>query len=90
MQGYCRSIGCEAVSSNGVRCDLGELEQRERQRGNRRLGDAKRDFLTVHRHAIYDVEVDTTSTSPHNNADRIIAAREAQAKPSAFDRMASA
>ncbi len=38
----------------GVRCDLDELEQRERQRGDRLLGDARRDFFTVHRHAVYD------------------------------------
>ena len=71
----------------GVRCDLDELEQRERQRGDRRLGDAKRDFFTVHEHAIYDVEVDTTSTKPDTNADCIITAHEARTKPSAFDRM---
>ena len=69
----------------GVQCDLDELERRERQRGDRRLGDAKRDFFTVHEHAIYDVEVDTTSTSPDINADRIITAHKARAKPSAFD-----
>ena len=74
----------------GVRCDLGELNRRERQRGNRRLGDAERDFFTVHRHAVYDLEVDTTFTSPDSNADRIIAAYEARGKPLAFDRMASA
>jgi chloramphenicol 3-O phosphotransferase len=74
----------------GVRCDLDELEQRERQRGNRPLGDAKRDFFTVHRHAVYDIEVDTTSTSPDSNADRIIAAHGARTRPSAFDRMARA
>jgi len=74
----------------GVRCDLGELEQRERQRGNRPLGDARRDFFTVHRHAVYDIEVDTTSTSPDSNADRIIAAHDARTRPFAFDRMAHA
>ena len=42
----------------GVRCDLDELEQRERQRGDRLLGDARRDFFTVHRHAVYDAEVE--------------------------------
>ena len=74
----------------GVRCDLDELEQRERQRGDRPLGDARRDFFTVHRHAVYDVEVDTTSTSPDSNAARIIAAHGARTRPSAFDRMAQA
>ena len=71
----------------GVRCDLDELERRERHRGDRPLGDARQDFLTVHRHATYDVEVDTTSTSPERNADRIIAAREGRPRPSAFERM---
>jgi chloramphenicol 3-O phosphotransferase len=71
----------------GVHCDLDTLEQRERQRGDRRLGDARRDFFTIHRHAIYDVEVDTSSTSADSNAERIIAAHKVRTRPSAFDRM---
>lgn len=73
----------------GVRCDLDKLEQRERQRGDRRLGDARRDFFTIHQHAVYDLQVNTTSTSPDSNAERIIAMHKARTKPSAFDRMAS-
>jgi chloramphenicol 3-O phosphotransferase len=73
----------------GIRCDLDKLEQRERQRGDGRLGDARRDFFTVHRYAVYDFEVDTTSTGPGSNAERIIAAYGARTRPSAFDRMGS-
>ncbi|MBV8892846.1 MAG: hypothetical protein JO266_12910 [Acidobacteria bacterium] len=67
-----------------------ERQRRERQRGDRRVGDAKRDFFTVHQHAIYDLEVDTTSTSPDSNGARIIAAHAVRTRPSAFDRMAQA
>ena len=71
----------------GVRCGLDESERRERQRGDRPLGDARRDFFTVHQHATYDIEVDTTSTSPERNADQIIAAHRERLRPSAFERM---
>ncbi|MDQ2833574.1 MAG: chloramphenicol phosphotransferase CPT family protein [Acidobacteriota bacterium] len=89
MQRVARLLQNLDVFFVGVRCDLGELEQRERQRGNRRLGDAKKDFFTVHGHAVYDVEVDTTSTSSDRIADRIIAAHAVRTKPSAFERIAA-
>jgi chloramphenicol 3-O phosphotransferase len=44
----------------GLRCPLPELERRERQRGDRRIGDARRDHDLVHRFGPYDVELDAT------------------------------
>src|SRR5499426_238130 len=38
----------------GVHCSLPELERREQQRGNRRPGESRRDFVSVHRFAEYD------------------------------------
>jgi len=72
----------------GVHCDLAELERREAARGDRPKGDARRDFETIHRHAIYDFEVDTTKVLA-SNVDRIIAAWRARKAPVAFQRMAA-
>jgi chloramphenicol 3-O phosphotransferase len=68
----------------GVHCDLEELERREAARGDRPLGDARRDFATAHRHAIYDLELDGT-LPPAPNAERLIAAWRARTRPSAFE-----
>ncbi|QOR67810.1 AAA family ATPase [Cytobacillus suaedae] len=44
----------------GVHCPLEELERRERERGNRTIGQAKRQLDFVHQNGeTYDVEVDT-------------------------------
>lgn len=70
----------------GVHCPLAELERREIARGDRRIGDARRDFYSVHNHATYDLELDSTEP-PELNADRLIAAWRARTEPSAFSRM---
>jgi chloramphenicol 3-O phosphotransferase len=64
--------GC-AVFFVGVHCPLEELERREAARGDRPLGDARGDFLTVHEHCTYDLEVDAT-LAPELNAAKIIEA----------------
>lgn len=48
----------------GVHCPLEVLEKREKARKNRTLGQAKAQFPIVHRHLIYDFEVDTSKHSP--------------------------
>ncbi|HEV2236492.1 MAG TPA: AAA family ATPase [Ktedonobacterales bacterium] len=70
----------------GVRCALDEAERRERARGDRQRGTAARQFPLVHRHGLYDVEVDTTSASPEACAARIRTAIAAHA-PTAFARL---
>ena len=72
----------------GVHCGLEELERRERARGDRRLGDARRDFHRVHAHCHYDAELDATATPPEVNADRLLKLWRARASPSAFERSA--
>ncbi len=57
-----------------VRCALPVLEERERRRGDRRLGLAAWQHLRVHDGAVYDVEVDTTAHSPAECAGQILAA----------------
>lgn len=43
----------------GVHCAVEELERRERGRGDRPAGDARRDFDKVHVDCVYDFEIDS-------------------------------
>lgn len=61
----------------GVHCPLEELERRERSRGDRRVGDARKDLETVHTFCDYRVEVDSTLT-PGENAELIWVSWNAQ------------
>lgn len=71
----------------GVHCPLAELERRERERGDRRIGDAKLDYETTHTFGIYDFEVNSTETLDRN-VEKIIFAWKARQRPSAFETMA--
>jgi chloramphenicol 3-O phosphotransferase len=55
----------------GVQCPLDVLEQRERSRKNRTLGQAKLQIDVIHRYSVYDLEVDTSILSPDECARRI-------------------
>ena len=77
--------GCD-VFFVGLRCPLAELEARERQRGDRRPGEARQDHAVVHTFATYDVEVDSTRRLD-DNVDHVLAAWRARTRPSAFERM---
>ena len=55
----------------GVHCDADELLRRERARGDRVPGAAADQRPVVHRGVVYDVEVDTTVTSPDACAQAI-------------------
>ena len=44
----------------GIRCPLEVVEQRERDRRDRTLGQARLQFERVHAHGVYDFEVDTS------------------------------
>jgi chloramphenicol 3-O phosphotransferase len=68
----------------GVHCPLPELERREQLRGDRRVGDARRDLATVHTFTKYDFEIDS-SESADENAMRIIAAWKSRTTPSVLD-----
>lgn len=58
----------------GVHCPIAELERRERERGDRRIGQGKTQLDFVHKHEVYDIEVDTYAESIEVCAKRIIAA----------------
>jgi chloramphenicol 3-O phosphotransferase len=74
----------------GVRCDLAELERRERARGDRDPGLAAAQLPDVHQHGSYDVEVDTTSASPYDCAIMISDSLALGEPPTAFDRLRTA
>jgi len=58
----------------GLRCPLTVIEQRERDRRDRTLGQAAAQFAVVHAHGVpYDIEVDTSVLTPDEAAARIVA-----------------
>ena len=72
----------------GVHCPLDELERRERGRGDRPVGGARRDYETIHELTAYDLDLDGREP-PEANAHRLIAAWKARTRPSVFDRLGS-
>ncbi len=72
----------------GVRCPLDELERRERERGDRRLGSAREDDATTHAFGEYDHEVETTVPTDEL-ASRLLRAWCDRTRPGSFARMAA-
>ncbi len=70
----------------GVHCPLPELERREVERTNRRIGEARQDFETVHRFGVYDLEIDSTQELDAN-VEKVISAWNTRKQPSAFQTM---
>lgn len=75
------------VFAVGVHCDLAVLEERERQRGNRSVGQARRQFDQVHLNALYDLEIDTSAADADACAQRVVEAMAHPLAPHAFARM---
>ncbi len=71
----------------GVRCPLAELERRERERGDRRLGSAREDDATTHAFCDYDHEVETTLAA-EDLAPGLLQAWHERERPGALARMA--
>lgn len=69
-----------------VRCPLAVLEERERSRKDRTLGQARAQFDLVHAHGVYDVEVDTSLMSPLDCA-RAVRARMQAGQPRALSEL---
>jgi len=67
----------------GLHCPLPELERRERQRGDRRIGDARRDHELVNHFGPYDAELDGM-LSVDANAASLLAAWKARRLPGVF------
>ena len=70
----------------GLHCPLPELERRERERGDRRIGEARRDYESIHRFCTYDLELDSTRPV-EDNVDALLSAWHARTPPGAFATM---
>tara|TARA_B100001179_G_scaffold223870_1_gene201928 strand:- start:576 stop:1121 length:546 start_codon:yes stop_codon:yes gene_type:complete len=55
-----------------VTADLGTIEQRERERGDRLIGLARGQAMNLHDDIVYDQEIDTTAASPGECAKHIL------------------
>jgi chloramphenicol 3-O phosphotransferase len=75
-----------AVFFVGVHCEIGELERRERVRGDRRVGEGRSHLEDgVHTWGRYDVEVDTFRFSEEAARGRVVEAfRRHEPERSAF------
>jgi len=70
----------------GLHCSMPELERREALRGNRRKGEARMDFQTVHSLTAYDLELNSEN-SLDDNVTLLIQAWKERVRPSALDSM---
>src|SRR4029077_2725903 len=64
----------------GLHCPLPELERRERQRGDRRVGEARADFEVPHTFGQYDLEVSSIGVA-ERNAGAVVKAWLARKRP---------
>ena len=70
----------------GLHCPLEELERRERERGNRRIGEARSDYAVAHTFGAYDLELNTTGPV-EGQAVALLSAWATRSQPSAFSTM---
>ena len=71
---YRRLLSGFALHMVGLFASLDVLEARERGRGDREIGLARWQFPRVHRGLSYDLEIETSGTTPLENAQRVCAA----------------
>lgn len=71
----------------GIQCPLDVLEQRERKREDRTLGQARAQFPVIHKYTHYDLEVDTSRSTPEECTREII--ERLQSPPLAFKQLLS-
>lgn len=74
---FAESLAGYPVLRVGVHCPPEELARRERERGDRRIGQALEQLAFVHKEEVYDVEVDTFAESVESCVARIIQAMQA-------------
>lgn len=68
----------------GIHCPLPVLEERERNRKDRTLGQARLQFDVVHKYTLYDLEIDTSLAPVEECAQRIVDYLAAGVAPVAF------
>ncbi len=72
FQGTINAIHNRVIYLIGIHCPVIELNIREKNRGDRRIGLAGEQFSLVHENMSYDFEVDTSIHSPAECASKII------------------
>jgi len=70
-----------------VSCPIEVVERREYERGDRMVGQARGDFARVHAHQLYDLEVDTSISSPIECAQQIMHRLQDGPPPDAFGQL---
>ena len=70
----------------GVHCDLDELDRRERQRGDRRIGEGRTHVIVdgIHTFGAYDLAVDTTAGVTPALATSLVRQWQQRTSPSAL------
>lgn len=71
----------------GIYCPLPVLEKREKERPDRTLGQARAQFDRIHMPGIYDLEIDTSLSSPEDCANKIIERVNDPSPPVAFRKL---
>lgn len=71
----------------GVHCSPDELQRREQQRRDRPAGTAASQIESVHAHATYDLEVDTTTDTSEACSAQIKKFLDQSLSPRAFDQL---
>lgn len=56
----------------GLHCPLEVLEQRERDRKDRTLGQAREQFHVIHKYVTYDLELDTSKLTVEECAEGVV------------------
>lgn len=56
----------------GLHCPLEVLEQRERDRKDRTLGQARGQFDVIHKYVVYDLELDTSKLTVEECAEGVV------------------
>lgn len=69
----------------GLQCPLEILEQRERDRQDRTLGQARAQFDVIHKYTIYDLEVDTSKLTAEECTGKIV--ERLKSPPEAFKKL---
>lgn len=72
LQSFYQTLKAYPVVMIGVHCGKQELQRRELERANRRIGQAIEQLRFVHRQEVYDVEVDTSTNTLEECARQIV------------------
>ena len=87
VEDYAATLAAFDVTIVGVRCAADVVDQRELSRPGRFPGTAAWHFDRVHEHAVYDVEIDTSTHTPRECAELVMAVLDAKPTPTALEQL---